>query len=270
MPTLLARIALPLALLASACGGDPAPPASSPGEALIARGDVLCEQLFKANAAYLASTEPSVDGLLQVGARVMPAFKTLEPPTGDERWTRPLALRWAAVVAARGTGEELVAPLWEFIGAARVGGVWTCGAEQAALLVKAPRPTGAAAIPPEDYAARVMKVIDSTAADHEEYHHDPDPAELQKRIQPGVGDSHGPGYLAIQDRIVNGVAAVPPPRGQLDEAAAFLLFLREARAAEAKGIQIGGPAGDAAYELGFFWTSQAIGVACVVWALDLC
>ena len=266
------RIALPLVVLslvaAAACSGpavvDPAPK----GDSLIVKGDQLCEQLFKANDTYLTGTSPTVDGLLAVGGRVMPAFKALSPP-GDVRWTSAIAARWKAVQAAKGFGEELTSPLWEFIGAARVAGLWTCGSRQTAALAAAPRPSGKD-IEPSDYGARIQEIIDSTAVAHEAYHEQPDPAELQKRVQPGVADSHGPGYLAIEDRIINGVAKVPPPKGQHAQAAAFLSFLRQARAAEAKGISIGGIAGDAVYELGFFWTAQAIGVACVVWALDLC
>lgn len=272
MPRVIVRIALPLALLAAACGGSAPPAGPAPGgESLVIKGDALCEQLFKANATYLAGTSPTVDGLLHVGARMMPAFRALAPPQDDGRWTPALAARWRAVTNATGIGEELVSGLWEFIGAARVTGLWICGAQQNDALAAVPRPSPSVApMPPSDYAQRVQKVIDSTAAAHEKYHDDPDPAELQQRIQPGLADSHGPGYLAIEDRIINGVAALPPSDGQADEAAIFLSFLREARAAEAKGIQVGGEAGDAVYELGFFWTSQAIGVACVVWSLDLC
>lgn len=258
----------------AACGGDApvADPASRPtGPSLIIEGDKLCAELFRRNADYLAKNDINVDDYVVIGDQLMPSFKQLMPPQDDDRWTEGLEARWNAVMKAVGKQGDLSGAVWQFIGPARAAGLWLCGRDADAALEKsvaAYKPSST--IAPEEYAKRLDAVIGDFAPKHEEYHHEPDAKEAQQRLTPGDAESHGPGYLEIQEAMVDAMAALPGPEGQEREAAIFLHFMRAALEAETEGIRVGGARGEALFEPSYAFTWQAVGVACVAWQLDLC
>lgn len=262
-----------IAMLSACGGGTPAanPDPSPTGPSLIVEGDKLCAELFRRNAEYLAGEDLDVDEYVSVGDRLMPSFKKLVPPQDDDRWTEALAARWNAVTKAVGARGDLSGAVYQLIGAARATGLWLCGPDADAVLEKAVAAyTPTSTISVEEYAKRLDAVIGDSAPEHEEYHHHPDPKEIEQRLIPGNVDSHGPGYLKIQGAMIDAMAALPAPEGSEREAAIFLHLMREALAAETEGIRAGGTRGEALFEPSYALTWQAIGVACVAWGLDLC
>lgn len=263
-----------LALLGSSCSrgsGDVATPLAPSGPPLIAEGDTLCTELFRVNAEYLAGDDINVDDFVSKGDALMPRFKQLAPPDDDPRWTDALAARLRAVKKASGTDGDLAGAVWQLIGPARAAGLWRCGDPQHAALSRAADATvPASTIPAEDYAKRLDGVIGEFAHRHEEYHHEPDPKEVEQRLIPGNVDSHGPGHLTIQSAMIEAMAALPAPEGSEREAAIFIHFMRQALAAETAGIKAGGTRGEALFEPSYAYTWQAVGVACVTWNMDLC
>jgi len=261
-------------VLLAACGGggSVAQPSPDPtGPSLVIEGDKLCAELFRKNAEYLARDDINVDDFVVVGDVLMPSFKVLVPPSDDDRWSDGLAARWQAVRKAVGREGDLSGAVWQFIGAARAADLWLCGADQDRALEKAVADARfASTISPEEYAKRLDAVIGEYAPKHEQYHHEPDPAEAKQRLIPGDAESHGPGYLKIQGAMVAAMAAIPAPEGEQRDAAIFLHFMRLALAAETAGIAAGGERGEAIFEPSYAYTWQAIGVACVTWGLDLC
>ncbi|HVL90965.1 MAG TPA: hypothetical protein VM841_12100 [Actinomycetota bacterium] len=260
--------------LLAACGGGEPRSASTPrpsGPSLIIEGDRLCAELIRREAEYLKGSEIDVAGYVAIGDNTLAFFRRLMPPAGDARWTEGLQVRWEAIDDARRRDGDVVGALWQFIGAARVAGLWLCGPDQAAVLDAAVADAAfSSTIPPEEYATRLDGVIAKYAPEHEEYHHDPDPEELKKRLEPGDEHSHGPGYLTIQSAMIDAMAALPGPAGQERQAAIFLYFMRQSLAAETAGIRTGGVRGQALFEPSYAYTHQAIGVACLVWKLNLC
>lgn len=250
------RLAFAGVLLAGCAGSSDASgstPAHTAASSFDRALDQMCRTAVAAEEAYLERPDATEAGLFEVHVRALAGLEDLPAPPDRDRWPLALSSLYDQARSVTGEGEDLLQGVWPFIGAARAGGLITCGD------TGQPGPSGTpSALDQDEFDAGMTAAFEAFMRAHDAYHEEIQPTE-QGRLLEG----HGPGILDVYRPYLEAVLATPPPAGRRNEVAVMRSFLSQAVEDFGAGIARGVGQGEARFAAGFVDDWQFAGAACL-------